>query len=254
LAPAHAPRLIEPVETRIERLGLLGFDAVLVEPFTAELAAMSAETFIEKVLVERMRARHVVVGSDFTFGKNRSGNAELLASLGARYGFEVHPTSLVAYAGALVTSTRIRGLVDTGDVATARVLLGRPFSLTGIVLRGHQRGTAMGYPTANIEPHNELMPANGIYVANVSGPVESARAVVNVGVSPTFNVNHLRVEAHILDFPPRPLYGSTLTVDFLERIRGEKRFSGMKELVSAIDEDLVEARAIFAKERAAESG
>jgi riboflavin kinase/FMN adenylyltransferase len=249
LAPASAPRLIEPIETRLDRFAALGFAAALVEPFTAELAAMSAEAFIADVLVGRLRARHVVVGEDFTFGTKRSGNVEMLRDAGKRFGFEVHPMGLVRYAGLPVTSTRIRHLIDEGDVLSAGHLLARPFSLTGVVLRGHQRGTAMGYPTANIEPHNELVPINGVYVARVSGAgLESAPAVVNIGTSPTFNVNRWRVEAHILDFPPRPLYAATITVDFIERLRDELRFNGTDELVAAIDRDVADARAVFARE------
>lgn len=255
LAPAKAPRLIEPIEERLERFGALGFNAALVEPFTPELAAMSAPAFIEEILVARLRVRHVVVGEDFTFGKGRSGNVAVLREAGARHGFDVHPMSLVTFDDAPVTSTRIRGLIERGDVAAASRLLARPFSLTGVVMRGHQRGTAMGFPTANIEPHNELAPTNGIYVARVTGgDIQSAPAVVNVGTSPTFNVNRWRVEAHLLDFPARPLYGMTITVEFIERLRDELRFNGIDDLMAAMHKDVADARAVFARDGAGLTG
>lgn len=248
LAPARAPALIEPIETRLLRLAELGFSAALVEPFNSAFAAMSAEAFVQDVLVDRLRVRHVVVGEDFAFGKGRTGNVAMLTEAGARHSFEVHPTPLVAHDGAPVTSTRIRALVRDGDVAAAATLLGRPFALTGIVMRGHQRGTDLGYPTANLEPHNELMPPSGVYVARVSGPVASAEAVVNIGTSPTFeDVKRFRVEAHILDFPPRPLYGAAMTVELVSRLRDELRFESVQELVAAIEKDVTDARAVFAR-------
>lgn len=245
LAPKHAPQLIEPIETRVERLGGMGFHGVLVEPFTRELADMPAETFVLHVLLAKLQAKHVVVGSDFAFGKDRGGNVAFLEGMGARLGFEVHPVPLLQHAGTPVSSTRIRKLVAAGEVRSANDLLGRPFALSGVVLRGHQRATGLGFPTANLEPHNELMPLPGVYAARVNGPVSNAPAVVNVGYSPTFNVGRLRVEVHLLDFPPRPLYGLSLDVDFIDRLRDEQRFSGVEALVDQVKLDIAAARRIF---------
>lgn len=244
LAPKNAPQLIEPIETRVERLGGMGFDAVLVEPFTRELADMPAETFVLHVLLAKLQAKHIVVGSDFAFGKDRLGNVAFLQSMGARLGFEVHPVPLLQHAGNPVSSTRVRKLIAAGEVRGASDLLGRPFSLSGVVLRGHQRASQLGFPTANLEPHSELMPMPGVYAARVHGPVENAPAVVNVGYSPTFNVGRLRVEVHILDFPARPLYGLALDIDFVERLRDEQRFNGVEALVDQVKLDIAAARRI----------
>lgn len=246
LSPKTAPSLIEPVEARLERLEGLGFAAALVEPFSRDLAEVAAETFVHHVLVAKLQARHVVVGADFAFGRDRVGTVEFLQSIGSRVGFEVHPVPLVSYAGAPVSSTRIRKLVSAGEVRSAAELLGRPFSLSGVVLRGHQRGTGLGFPTANIEPHNELMPMPGVYAARVLGPGEKPlAAVVNVGFSPTFGVGRLRVETHILDFPARPLYGMTIGVDFVDRLRDEQRFGGVDALADQIRLDIAAARRVF---------
>lgn len=250
LAPKNAPLLIEPIEMRLERVAGMGFSAALIEPFTRELADMPAETFVHHVLLAKLQARHVVVGADFAFGKDRTGNVSFLEDMGARLGFGVHPVPLLAYAGSPVSSTRIRRLVAAGEVRSANDLLGRPFSLSGVVLRGHQRGAKLGFGTANIEPHNELMPLPGVYAARVSGPVENAPAVVNVGYSPTFNVGKLRVEAHILDFESRPLYGLTIDVDFIDRLRDERRFNGVEELVDQVKLDIAAARRIFGLQQA----
>lgn len=244
LSPKNAPSLIEPIEARLERIEAMGFTATLVEPFSRELAITEAETFVHHVLLAKLQARHVVVGADFAFGRDRSGTVAFLQSMAARVGFEVHPTPLVSYAGLPVSSTRIRKLVVAGEVRSAAELLGHPFSLSGVVLRGQQRGAGLGFPTANMEPHNELMPLPGVYAARVTGAA-TGPAVVNVGYAPTFGVGKLRVEAHILDFPARPLYGSILEVAFVDRLREEQRFSGPAALADQIKLDIVAARRVF---------
>lgn len=237
-----APQLIEPIETRLERIAELGFSAALVEPFNREFAEMSAEHFVNHTLVGKLRARHVVVGADFAFGRGRAGNVEMLRAAGEKAGFDVHPIDIVEHEGVVVSSTAIRERVTAGDMGAAAAMLGRPFSFEGVVMRGHQRGTALGIPTANVETHNELLPRTGVYAAFVGGPIPRHPAVVNVGQSPTFKVGRLRVEAHVLDFPYRPLYGLVLQVEFVARLRDEVRFNGPEALLAQIQTDIEQAR------------
>lgn len=245
LNPTHAPQLIEPVEKRLERIGTLGFEAALVEPFNRELAAMPAEQFVSDILVARLRARHVVVGKDFTFGHERRGNVELLRQLGGAAGFEVHAIPLLRFEGRVVTSSEIRKAVAAGDMRTAAQLLGRPFALEGMVRRGDQRGTKLGFPTANVETHNELVPMTGVYACRVGGPFEARPAVVNLGYSPTFGGSKLKIEAHVLDFPHQPLYGLVLSIDFIEKLRDEQRFDDVEALKAQIARDVARGREVL---------
>jgi riboflavin kinase / FMN adenylyltransferase len=245
LSPSNAPRLIEPIEIRLERLAALGFSATLVEPFSREFAELTAEHFVTHVLARTLQAKHVVVGADFVFGRGRTGNLELLRSKGAELGFQVHGIDIAHHDGVVVSSSAIRERVRSGDVEGAAALLGRPFSFEGVVMRGHQRGTGLGFPTANVETHNELLPAAGVYAGYVSGPFDRRPAVINVGVAPTFDVGRLRVEAHVLDFPFRPLYGLVLSVELVQRLRGEMKFDGPEALRAQIGKDIEAARGVL---------
>jgi riboflavin kinase/FMN adenylyltransferase len=246
LNPPVAPKLIEPLYTRVERLAALGLDAVLVEPFTPELASMSAETFASDVLAERIGARHVVVGADFTFGRGRAGNVEKLALWGQELGFGVHPLDILQLDGITVSSTKIREYIWAGAVRGAALLLGHPFSITGLVLRGSARGSKLGFGTANVTTNNELIPAVGVYAARASGTFGNFDAVVNVGHAPTFGGNELRIEAHLPDYSGGSLYGYALELEFIERLRDEIRFADAEALKVQIARDIVEARRVLA--------
>lgn len=248
LRPGTPPRLITTIDERIGLLGEVRVDAVGVLDL-GEIKEQSPEEFVERVLVEKLQVGHLVVGEDFRFGKDRAGDVVLLSSVGERLGFEVDPIGLVHDDGFPVSSSRIRGLIETGRMADASVLLGSWFSLTNTVIGGDRRGREIGYPTANMRPPaRKVVPANGVY--SCFAIVDGSRhdTAVNVGVRPTFGGGELLVEAYILDFDD-DLYGDQLTLEFVEYIRPELRFSGVDELVARMDQDVDRARAVLAEVR-----
>jgi len=245
LAPSLAPRLLETVETRIERLASMGIDTALIEPFDRTFASQEPEAFVRDILVGVLGARHVVVGMGFTFGRSQRGTVALLRALGAELGFVTHAIEPVKVDGILVSSTKVREFVASGRMQGAAMLLGRPYELEGAVVRGDGRGGTLGFPTANIDPINELLPGVGVYAARVSGTFPARDAVVNVGYAPTFGGGRLKVEAHILDGDPGPLYGATLVVQFIEKLRDETRFDSGDALKAQIGADIAAARALF---------
>jgi riboflavin kinase / FMN adenylyltransferase len=249
LVPAKAPPLIEPIEIRLERFAGMGIDVALVERFTAAFAATSPATFVDDILLRRLRARHVVVGAGFTFGAGGKGTTEELDRRLAAHGAALHTVDPVLVEGERVSSTRIRELVRQGQVLRAADLLGRPYTLTGLVVRGRRRGHAIGFGTANLSPENELLPAHGVYAAVATGPIGTFQAVVNIGMTPTFGSDALKIEAHLLDFDGHTLYGTTLAVDFIDRLREERKFDGVDALKAQIGRDIVAARAILATQK-----
>lgn len=246
LAPARAPQLIEPLEERLELFSVLGLDVALVERFDAEFAKTSAEDFVRDTLVGKLRAKHVIVGAAFNFGRGQAGNAALLQQLAPELGFTAHAVPQVHLDEDVVSSSRIRRLVADGEVAKAARLLGRLFTLVGQTVRGAGRGRKMGIPTANLVAQNALVPARGVYAAWVYGHFGKHPAVVNVGITPTFESEGLKVEAHLLDWQGGNLYGLALGIGLVERLRPEQRFSGPEALVAQIHLDIARARELLA--------
>ena len=246
LAPQRVPSFLSSPEERRRVFAFLGVDFVIEEPFTKELASLSAEGFLSR-LVETLAPRTVVVGENFSFGAGGRGTPEFLASQGKNMGFHVEKVPLLSHAGETVSSTRIRVLLSAGDVRLAGELLGRPFSIAGVVVHGDERGRTLGFPTANLlPPKGEACPANGAYAVRVVlGSGEEKIGVANVGSNPTFDGNERRVEAHLLDFSG-DLYGQDITVRFVERLRAEKKFPSPEALVGQIRHDEQKAREIFA--------
>ncbi len=246
LAPVRVPPFLSSPEERRRVFASLGVDFVIEEPFTKELASLSAEEFLSR-LVEALAPRAVVVGENFSFGAGGCGTPEFLAAQGKIMGFRVEKVPLLSHAGETVSSTRIRKLLLTGDVRLAGELLGRLFSIAGIVVHGDERGRMLGFPTANLLPPNgEACPANGAYAVRVvleNG--EEKIGVANVGSNPTFGGNERRVEAHLLDFSG-DIYDERITVRFVERLRAEKKFPSPELLVGQIRRDEQKAREIFA--------
>jgi riboflavin kinase / FMN adenylyltransferase len=253
-APALAPPLIVSLTRRLELLAAVGVDLAVVEPFTRDFAAIEAEDFVRDFLVAGLGAREVVIGYDFSFGRGRRGNPELLRALGASLGLSVSIVSPVSIDGLLCSSTKVRELVLEGRVEGAALLLGRPFELTGPVVRGAGRGRGLGFPTANLEPEAELVPKLGIYAArahvlDASGAVASShRAALSVGNNPTFESRSspetnrgASVEAYLLDFDA-DLYGQRLRLDVLHHLRDERRFASVEALVAQIASDVAEVR------------
>jgi riboflavin kinase/FMN adenylyltransferase len=247
LDPEGAPATLTTLDQKSELLGGLGVDVFVVLPFTAELARLSGEEFVGGVLVEALGARSVVVGEDFRFGHRRRGDVSLLEELGGRHGFGVEALPPVLHEGLPVSSSRVRDVLARGQVEEARALLGRSFFIDGRVVEGERRGRTLGFPTANLATPNETLPLGGVYAARCRVPRGRwVPAVVNIGRRPTFGGNGVSVEAHLLDFEA-DLYGAELRIEFVGRLREERRFDGPEALVAQIGEDVSRARALVAE-------
>jgi riboflavin kinase/FMN adenylyltransferase len=249
LSPDRAPSALMTVDQKAEVLESLGVDRLAVLPFTAELARETPEEFARLVLQQGLGARVVVVGAGFRFGRRRAGDVATLEGLGRGLGFRVHALPPLLQDGAPISSTRIREALARGDVEAAGVLLGRPFFIDGLVVAGHARGRSIGVPTANLQPVNETVPSRGVYACRcrrlgTSEPTWSA--VANVGRRPTFGGGETTVEAHLLDFDG-DLYGQSLRLSFIERLRDERRFPDVQALVAQIREDISLARRVLEK-------
>jgi riboflavin kinase/FMN adenylyltransferase len=231
-----------------------GSEIGVIHPFNPDTAQMEARTFVD-LLCHHLGIVGLVVGPDFALGRNRSGDIPSLRHMGEDLGFSVHVMEPVEWRGRIVRSSVIRSLLQEGDVGEAADLLGRFYSVTGEVQQGDQRGRTIGIPTANLHPpSNKLLPADGVY-ATLAHHCTANRAytfasVTNIGVRPTVDGMHHRIEAHLLDFPPPELvddlYGEILTLEFVERLRGERRFAGLDALVAQIHADIAHARSLFA--------
>jgi riboflavin kinase/FMN adenylyltransferase len=237
IRPEAAPKLLTDLETKVELVAQLGVQELVVIPFDGRFAAQSPQEFISQVLVAQLGATHVSVGENFRFGHGASGDT---AMLGADPRFETRVVTLVEVDGEIVSSSHIRALVLAGDVEHAARFLGAPFQLRGEVVTGDQRGRTLGFPTANIVPDEDLVcPGHGIYAARADGVC----AAVSIGVRPTFGAGRaVLVEAYLLDRDV-DLYGRTLRVDFLSRLRGERRFDTTEALTEQMRRDVEEARA-----------
>ncbi|HVY62740.1 MAG TPA: riboflavin biosynthesis protein RibF [Planctomycetota bacterium] len=241
LLTGDAPPTITSLEHRLVLFERAGIDAAVVLRFDARLAAMTAEEFLRDVLVGRIGARAIVLGADSHFGKDRVGSIAFLEERRERYGYELVSVPLLqaAAAGAeVVSSTAIRRAVREGRLADAARMLGRPPSLLGRVERGDARGRTIGFPTANLALHQELAPPRGVYVARVEVDLVRYRALVNIGVRPTFKTGELRelVEVHLLGFEGS-LYGRVLEVELVRRLRDERRFASVDDLVAQLRRD-----------------
>jgi riboflavin kinase/FMN adenylyltransferase len=250
LVGPHTPPFITTREQKLDSIESLGVDLTLLLNFTKELAALEPRDFVRRYLVDWLHTRELVVGYDWSFGKGRKGNFEVLSALGREMGFACERLDPVIIKGAIVSSTRIRDMIRAGDVWGVRPLMGRFYVVRGTVIRGKDRGgRLLGFPTANLKLENEVHPATGVYAiwVQINGAVHPA--VANIGYNPTFGNDELSVEAHLLDYAG-DLYGAELRVHFVQRLRPEKKFSGLDELVARINEDIALARQILAQPEA----
>jgi riboflavin kinase / FMN adenylyltransferase len=244
LHPEATPKLISPFPVKRDLIAGLGVDELVIIPFDRGFSKQSAEEFVQDVLLERLGAERVSVGENFRFGKGARGTAEFLA---AHHEFETRVVPLVEAEGETVSSSHIRGLVAAGEVREAAQFLGTPFIFEGEIVHGDKRGRELGIPTANLVPDDAYVcPGHGVYaaMAEVLGEAEGIPAAVNVGVRPTFETGRgLLVEAYLIGFDS-DIYGETLRLAFLERLRGEKRFDSVDELVDQMNLDVEQAAAI----------
>ena len=244
LAPEKAPLLLNTPAEKQRLIAASHIDFLIESPFTAEFAAMSPEQFVTDILVARLKVKILVIGYDYAFGRGRGGDADFLKAFGEKYGFAVEILQPVGNDGLPYSSTRIRAMVATGDVADLVSILGRQYNLEGRVVPGEQRGRELGFPTANLETDKELLPAAGVYAVKVRHGAQEYGGVVNLGKRPTFGGKTSTIEVHLLDFTGQ-LYGQNLRVYFVERLRGEQKFADVKALINAISEDVLRARQIL---------
>lgn len=233
-------------DERAEILAGLGVDTVITHTFDKETAALSSEEFM-RLVREHLGLQKLIVGYDFALGRNRTGNLPRLSELGRQMSYEVLPVAAIQLEGQIISSTLIRQQIGAGDVAAAALELGRPYGLGGPVIRGDGRGRTIGIPTANLDvPLDKVIPANGVYACRALVGADKHKAVVNIGVRPTFTSGEVvpRVEAHLLEYDA-DLYDQTLRLEFVERLRGEQKFPGIEALVAQIKTDIGKANDIL---------
>lgn len=254
--PGSHPPLLAPHHRRAELIAELGVDALLILPFTAEFSKLTPADFVVKVLVDKLHATMVVEGPNFRFGHKAAGNIDFLAELGETYDYEVEVVDLYvrgeAGGGEPFSSTLARRLVAEGDVAGAMEVLGRPHRVEGVVVRGAQRGRALGYPTANVDtlPHSAI-PADGVYAGWLEAEGESMPAAISVGTNPQFGGTERSVEAYAIDRVGLDLYGLYVAVDFLAYLRGQEKFASIEALKQGIAADVERSRELITAHAAA---
>lgn len=253
LSPRNAPRLLTASTHKLHLLERhLGVRHVLVVPFTREFAEQTGEQFVESLIAAAPPEgiERICVGQGWQFGKGRSGDTALLESLGQRFGFEVTGVGMVEVGGMRVSSTRIREAIAAGDFGVAAALLGRVYTVFGTVIKGRQLGRTIGFPTANLTVHSEQLPPTGVYAVRATGSGDSWNGVANLGYRPTVEGGEVKrlLEVHFFGLDGE-IYGEDLEVEFIEFIRPEQKFDGLKALQEQIRTDSAAARAIFSREK-----
>lgn len=236
--------LITTIEEKISLMERQGIDAMLIIPFSLEFSRITSEEFIRQILWDKLRIRKIFIGHDYTFGKNKEGNETFLKTFGKKLGFEVAVINAVTLGVEVVSSTRLRFAILDGDVRTAAALLGRPYNISGIVVEGEKRGRLLGFPTANINSDKLLIPARGVYAVTVGLEERQYSGVLNIGVNPTFANGELSIEIYLIDFNEN-IYGKSLNICFIERIRDEIKFDAPEKLIGQIKRDVDQAKAIL---------
>ncbi len=245
LYPESAPPLLQTLDQRLANLDVLGIDQAIVVPFTREFAAQPAEDFLSDIIHDRLHAKEVYLGKGFEFGKDRGGNIALLRQMSEKLGFIADEVPEVQLRGLRISSSHIRELLAAGRVNLARRMLGRPYGVEGVIIRGNRRGHTIGFPTANLKPHNRVIPRYGVYATATLIDGAWRKSITNIGVRPTFeNDSEPSIETYVFDYDG-DLYGDVLRVRFLHRIRDERKFNGIDELKEQIEKDTRRARNYF---------
>ena len=247
LHPEQAPRMIQTLGQKEEAIAKLGFDCLLVIPFTRDFSLTEPEDFVRDFLGRRLAASEIFLGSHFAFGRGKRGNLELLRRFGPELGFTAQGVEEVFEGGAPVSSTRIREAVGRGAIASANAMLGRPFQLDGFIAKGDRMGRRLGYPTINLRPDNELYPADGVYFSRVYFKSFDREfvCVTNIGRRPTVYEDYeTTIESYILDFSS-DVYGEKIRLLFYDRVREERTFPSMMELTAQIARDIEATRRYF---------
>src|SRR5687767_6218891 len=237
LHPESAPPLLQTLDQRLANLEVLGIEQAIVIPFSREFASLPAEEFLAEIVHHRLHAKEVYLGKGFAFGRGRGGNIELLRKMSSELGFVADEVPEVRLRGQRISSSRIRERLAEGRVNLVRRMLGRPYGVEGVIIRGNRRGHTVGFPTANLKPHNRVIPKFGVYATATLVGGTWRRSITNIGVRPTFETQaEPSIETYIFDFDG-DLYGDVLRVRFLHRIRDERKFNGVEELKAQIEKD-----------------
>lgn len=246
LVPERAPKMLLTHKDKMQLLQSLGVDCVLIQQFDRSFAAIGAEQFVGKFLVERLRAKKVWVGKDLRFGKGRAGDIEKLRLWGDQLGFDVGVVEPVMVCGERVSSSRIRELIRAGEVAAVQPMLGRYYFVSGKVVSGHRRGRDLGFPTANIASRAEIVPRDGIYATLLQLGENILPSVTSIGFNPTFGAGPRTIESYILNFD-REIYGESVKLSFVARLRDEKSFASVDSLIEQIRLDVADAESALAR-------
>jgi riboflavin kinase/FMN adenylyltransferase len=247
LRPGTLPKFLSDAQEKYDFFEYLGIAELIILPFTQALAALTPDQFVRQVLHEGLGVRQLLVGENFVFGKGRSGTIQDLVRLGGQTNFEVQPVTPVMLGGEVVSSTRIRKCLTTGNVVEGRECLGRAYRLTGTVIEGEKRGRQLGWPTANLRiPSHRVLPADGIYATLTEIDRICLPSVAYIGKRPTFQEGERLLEVHIFD-QMLQLYGKDLSVSFIEQLRGDMTFSSIDDLLKQMDHDGAQAREILKK-------
>jgi riboflavin kinase / FMN adenylyltransferase len=245
-SPELAPRLITTYQQKAELIAESGIDFLVVIDFTTEFARLSATEFVSDFLCGVLGMRHIIIGHDYAFGRDRQGNYATLKEMGEHLGFSIESLHPVGESGQIFSSSLVRNMLSSGDVAGAANTLGRYHVITGRVVHGREIGTMLGFPTANLSVCNELIPADGVYAVLAAVAGRLVEGACNIGTCPTFEGNSRTVEVFLLDFSGQ-LYNQELSFCFVERLRGEKKFPDADALVKAISDDVKNAREILSR-------
>lgn len=247
LSPEKSTHLLSTFNQKLEFIEKTGIDLVICADFTPDFAALGPREFTKSILVDKICVKEVFAGHDFNFGKGRDGTLEYFEKLGDEYGFKVEVLEPVKTEDDIISSSRVRDMVLNGNVNIVSRYLGRPYSLEGQVVGGCQKGSAMGFPTANIDVRDNLIPHTGVYAVKVLIQNKTFKGVANVGYNPTFKRNQLSVEVHIFEFEGN-LYDEIIKLSFIEKIRDEAAFASQEELKSQIQKDIITAKETLIKD------
>lgn len=244
IAPQKSPPLLTTPEEKIELIKASGIDYLILARFTKEFASQHPKKFVANILAGQLKAKEVWIGHDYAFGKGRRGTIEYLKELGNEFGFKVYVIPAYKKRNLVVSSSKIREYIWNGQIKEAEKFLGRPYSVSGKVIKGRNIGRHLGFPTANISIHNELIPKDGIYAVRVLLGKKVYKGAANIGVAPTFLTKKRAVEVHIIGFE-KNIYGKKLKIEFIERLRGEKIFKTAEELAIQIKRDVEKVKKIL---------
>jgi riboflavin kinase / FMN adenylyltransferase len=247
--PLRTPALLTSIDHRIDLISKLNPDICLIAGFKKSLSQMSPEKFIDQILIKKLHCVNVVIGDNFTFGKGKSGDINFLKAYAKKNGFKVSVISAVKQSGKVISSSLIRSLIESGKIEQASRLLGRKFSVLGTVVKGDSRGRVLGFPTANIDPHQEALPPNGVYAVKAKINAKWYGGMLNIGKRPTFyqKADKLSIEANIFDFD-KYIYGQVIELVFIKKMRNERKFDSAELLKEQLKKDRIRTMAVIKKE------